>query len=176
MDVVLIVTAVIALQRLSELAVSKRHTAYAMARGGIEHGRGHYWLFVVLHAGWLIGWNVEWILGGRQLPDWWAWCAAIALLLQGLRYYVIRTLGVSWNTRIITWPDMPIADKGVFTLVKHPNYLVVALELAILPMMVNAWWTALIATILNAIILLGIRIPAEERALRDVRASQASRD
>lgn len=172
MYVVQIVTVVLALQRLSELALSRRHTAYAMARGGVEHGRGHYWMFVVLHAGWLAGINVEWALGRKIIPEWWAWCALATVLLQGMRYHVIRTLGVSWNTRIITWPQMPIARAGLFRYLRHPNYVVVALELAIIPLMVGAWWTACIATVCNALVLLLVRIPAEERALQCVNNSQ----
>lgn len=159
------VTIIIILQRLTELALSARNMKRALARGGIEHGREHYWMFVVLHGGWLVGMNVEWQLGTQALPSMWPWLCLGALLLQVARYSVIRSLGEAWNTRIITWPDMKVVRSGWYRHVRHPNYLVVALELALVPLIVGCFVTAIVASIANAAVLLLVRIPAEERAL-----------
>ena len=159
------VTIIIMLQRLSELALSNRNMKRALARGGIEHGRGHYWMFVVLHTGWLIGMNVEWQVGPQTLPSFWPWLCLCAVLLQAARYSVIRSLGEAWNTRIITWPGMTVVRNGWYRHVRHPNYIVVALELALIPMIFGCVVTAVIASVANAALLLLVRIPAEERAL-----------
>jgi|688.fasta_scaffold207333_3 methyltransferase len=165
MPLVQTISIIIMLQRVSELALSARNTKRALARGGIEHGRGHYWMFVVLHVGWLVGINAEWQLGHQTRPSMWPWLCLGALLLQVARYSVIRSLGEAWNTRIITWPDMTVVRSGWYRHVRHPNYLIVALELALVPMIVGCFVTAVVASVANAAILLLIRIPAEERAL-----------
>ena len=165
MHLVQAVTIFIMLQRLTELALSKRNARRAMARGGVEHGRGHYWMFIVLHVGWLLGFNIEWLLGNQILPTMWPWLCAGAILLQLARYSVIRSLGTSWNTRIITWPGMTVVRTGWYRHLRHPNYVIVALELAVLPMMLGCEVTAITASIVNAAVLLLVRIPAEERAI-----------
>ncbi|MBU3742238.1 MAG: hypothetical protein FGM24_08125 [Candidatus Kapabacteria bacterium] len=165
MHLVQAITIVLILQRLTELALSRRNAARAFQRGAVEHGREHYWMFVVLHVGWIIGLNLEWSLGSRELPSWWMPAAVLTVVLQFARYWVIRTLGEAWNTRIITWPEMKIVRSGPYQWVRHPNYIIVALELAIIPLMVGSVVTAVAATVVNAFILLLVRIPAETRAL-----------
>lgn len=159
------VTILIILQRLSELVLSARNMRRALARGGVEHGREHYWMFVVLHTGWLLGMNVEWYLGSQTLPTLWPWLSICAVLLQVARYSVIWSLGEAWNTRIITWPGMNVVQHGWYRYVRHPNYLIVALELVLIPMIVGCFVTSIVATLANAAVLLLVRIPAEERAL-----------
>jgi methyltransferase len=172
MTVVYVVVGLLVLQRLAELAYAARNQAIALARGGKEHGRNHYWMFVVLHSLWLAGMLTESRSTDGVLPPWFWFCIVMALLLQGGRYVVIRTLGEAWNTRIITWPGMTIVRSGLFRYVKHPNYVIVSLELAIIPLAFGCWRTALAASIVNAYILLFVRIPAEEKALREAGMGQ----
>jgi methyltransferase len=84
---------------------------------------------------------------------------------QLLRYWAITTLGPRWNTRILIIPGLAPVRHGPYRYLRHPNYVAVALELLAIPLIFNAWLTALIATLLNAALLLLIRIPAEEKAL-----------
>ena len=93
---------------------------------------------------------------------------AIALLCQAGRYWVIWALGRQWNTRVIVVPGMPLQARGPYRWqwLRHPNYVIVAIEGIALPLVHSAWITALVFTVLNAILLLRFRIPAEERALR----------
>jgi len=105
---------------------------------------------------------------------WWLWLAGF-VLAEALRYWAIATLGQRWNTRILVIDGLPAIRSGPYRFVAHPNYLAVALELVCIPMIFDAWITAAIASVLNAALLLGIRIPAEQRAV--AAASQAvSRD
>lgn len=159
------ITVVLILQRLSELVLSRRNARRALDRGGREHGADHFWMFVVLHTGWILGMHVEWFFGHSTLSAWWPLLLVAFAITQALRYWVIRSLGERWNARIITWPDKQLSRRGPYRWMRHPNYVVVAIELAIVPLMFEAWWTAIGATVLNAVILLGVRIPAEERAL-----------
>lgn len=155
------------LQRLLELRVAKANERWARAQGATEYGQGHYWTFFVLHPAWLLCLLLE----GRASRSRVNWpMLALFLLLQPLRYWVMRSLGRYWNTRILIVPNGQRVQGGPFKYLKHPNYAVVALELASGPLAVGAWRTALAFSLLNAALLLGVRIPAEEAALREYRA------
>jgi len=133
-------------------------------RGAHEVGAGHYPLIVGLHAAWLGG---LWLLAlGR--PVVWGWIG-LFLVLQLLRVWVIATLGRRWTTRIIVLPGETLVARGPFRLIPHPNYAVVAAELAVLPLAFGLGWYAILFTVLNAIVL-AIRIRAEDGALRGVAA------
>lgn len=158
--------AFVALQRLLELRLARNNLKWALSQGAKEYGREHYPLFFLLHVGWMLGWLVEGLTRNQPSSIWWLWLA-VFVLAQGLRYWAISSLGRYWNTRILIVPGAKKISSGPYRFLSHPNYLAVALELLSLPLMFNAWITAIIATVLNAILLLGIRIPAEERALQE---------
>lgn len=154
-------------ERLAELVISKRNAAWAFERGGVETGRGHFPAMVVLHTGLLAGAFLEAWLAGRPFLPWLGWpMLAIALLCQAGRYWIIALLGRQWNTRVIVVPGMPLVTRGPYRVLRHPNYVIVAIEGVALPLVHTAWITAIVFTVLNAVLLLRFRIPAEERALR----------
>ncbi len=159
---VLFLTFVI-VQRLAELAIARRNTARLLARGAVEHGAGHYPAIVALHTAW-IGAMVVW---GWDEPLRLPWLAAF-VILQVLRVWVLVTLGERWTTRIIALNE-PLVSRGPFRLIPHPNYAVVIAEIAVTPMVLGLTWVALLFTVLNAALLFGVRIPAENRALAPFR-------
>lgn len=146
-------------QRLAELVIARRNTAALLARGAVEASPGHYPLIVALHASWLG--TLWWLAPGR--PVVWPLMAVFAIL-QLLRLWVLATLGTRWTTRIIVLPDAPLVCGGPFRFVRHPNYLVVALEIALLPLAFGLLSHAVIFSLANAAVL-AIRIRAEEKAL-----------
>lgn len=156
----------VAVQRLLELRLARQNLEWALARGAKEYGRAHYPLFFVLHVGWMLGWVLEGNLRHSVSSVWWLWLC-VFILAQGLRYWAISSLGRYWNTRILIIPGGERQLKGPYRFIPHPNYVAVALELLSLPLIFNAWITALVASVLNAALLLFIRIPAEEKALRN---------
>jgi len=160
-------TFIIVIQRLSELAVSRRNYRWALQQGGREYGAQHYWLFVVLHTLWIVAFNLEWFLLKPAMPKIWPYLLIIILVAQLLRYWVITTLGRRWNTRIVVINRLPLVRTGPFRFFKHPNYLAVVLEIAAIPAFIGAWYTAIIFSIVNGALLFFIRIPAEERALKE---------
>lgn len=163
-----LVGAVVA-ERLAELVISKRHAAWALERGGVEHGRGHYLPMVVLHSMLLVGCLAEASLAGREFLPWLGWpMLAVVVLAQGLRWWCIATLGRQWNTRVIVVPGLPLVQRGPYRLLRHPNYVAVVAEGAALPLVFTAWQTAVIFTVLNAW-LLTVRIRTENAALDSVR-------
>jgi methyltransferase len=152
--------ALVALQRFVEMRYAGRNTAALRARGAIEIGAGHYPLIVLLHAGWLAA--VALSLPRPLTISW--WLLGIFILLQILRIWVIATLGPYWTTRIISLPGAPLVRRGPYRLVRHPNYIVVAGEIAVLPLVFGEIWVAAVFTILNAAILFW-RIRLEETGL-----------
>jgi methyltransferase len=153
-------------ERFVELAVSVRNARWALAHGGRESGRGHFPPMVALHTALIAACALEPLLAGRPFLTALAVPAAVvALGSQCLRWWCIRTLGTRWNTRILVVPGLPLVRRGPYRLLPHPNYVAVVLEGIALPLVGTAWVTALVFTVLNAVLLLGFRIPAEERAL-----------
>jgi len=159
-------------ERIYELVVSKRNAAAAFARGGIEYGREHFPWMVALHTGFLLACIAEVVLLDRPFIPWLGWpMLAIALLSQVGRYWVIWALGEQWNTRVIVVPGAGRVERRGpyrFTWLPHPNYLIVAIEGVALPLVHSAWITALAFTVLNAVLLLGFRIPVEDKALKEL--------
>jgi methyltransferase len=153
----------VTLQRLGELLLSRRNTRRLLARGAREAGAGHYPLIVALHAAWLAGlWYLVVAEGHASIE--WGWLV-LFVVLQGLRVWVIATLGPRWTTRIIVLPGAPLVTGGPYRFVSHPNYMVVAAEILVLPLIFGLVWYAVVFSLLNAMVL-WIRIRAEEAALR----------
>lgn len=163
--VFLVVLGLLVVERLAELVVAKRNAAWSFQNGGVEHGAGHYPFMVALHTAFLFAMPAEVLLLERPWVPWLGWiCLALAALAQGLRWWVIVTLGPRWNTRVIVIPGLPPVEGGPFRWLRHPNYLAVVTEGLVLPLMHGAWLTALAFTVLNAF-LLRTRIAVEDRAL-----------
>ena len=167
MNLASVILALVTLQRLGELALSHYNTSKLLARGAIEVGAGHYPLIVSVHAAWLIA---LWIWGRGESVNLVA--LALFIALQGLRVWVIATLGARWTTRIIVLPGAPLVASGPYRYLSHPNYAVVVAEIATLPLALHLPVLALIFTGLNAAVL-AIRLRVETRAL-SVSASAAS--
>jgi methyltransferase len=160
--------ATVAAARLAELAIAGENRKRLLARGGVEAGAGHYPAMVALHAAWLLACPAEvWLLRRPLLPPLAAAMLTLAGAAMALRYWVISTLGGRggrWTTRIVVLPGAPPVESGPFRLLRHPNYLAVAVEVVALPLVHTAWLTAIVFTVANAA-LLTVRIRAEERAL-----------
>ena len=160
-----LVLSALVVERFVELTIARRNARIAFARGAVEFGRGHYPVMVAMHAAFIASCAFEGSFFPTSLPVAIIWIAiACELVAQFLRYWVIATLGDRWNTRIIVIPDAVPITGGPFALIRHPNYLAVVIEIAAVPLIGGAAVTALIFSIAN-LILLSVRIRAEERAL-----------
>ena len=149
---------VITLQRALELGLSARNTSRLRRRGAVEIAPGHYPLIVVLHAAWL---GVLWAVGWDQEVSG-VWLAVYAAL-QVFRLWILVSLGQRWTTRIIVL-DEPLVQRGPYRFLRHPNYVLVVLEIAVVPLALGLPWLAAIFSLLNAGVLF-VRIRAEDRAL-----------
>lgn len=146
------------LQRGAELVWAHRNTRRLLAQGAVEHGAAHYPLIVAMHAAWLS----SICIWGWANPVDSGWLATF-FVLQGLRIWVLVSLGSRWTTRIIVL-DEPLVVRGPYRWLAHPNYAVVVAEIIVAPMVLGLWVVALVFTLLNAVVLT-IRIRAEARAL-----------
>jgi methyltransferase len=157
---VVTVVSLVALQRLAELLYAARNTRRLLRRGAIEHGRYHYPLFVALHGLWLIAILVT--VPANTAIIWLP--LALFILLQLARLWIVATLGPFWTTRILTLPGAPLIRRGPYRFLRHPNYLVVIGEIALLPLAFGAWHVAIAFSLLN-LALLAWRRRVEDAAL-----------
>ena len=164
-----LIIGLVALQRLAELVYAQRNTRALLAHGGREVGAGHYPLIVLLHLAWLVA--VTLMLPRPPVIYWIP--LILFILFQFGRVWAIMSLGPFWTTRIITLPDMPLVRRGPYRFVRHPNYMVVAGEIAALPLAFGEIWVAVIFTILNGA-MIAWRIRAEDMALAPRRVLPAN--
>ena len=149
----------ITVQRVAELLLARRNTQRLLAEGGVEFGRSHYPWMVALHSAWLVG--LWWLGHGRSIDP---LLLDVFILLQAGRLWVIASLGRRWTTRIIVLPRAPLVASGPYRWLKHPNYLIVGLEIAVVPLALGLPVFSVVFTLLNACILY-LRIRTENAAL-----------
>lgn len=165
MTAVQVILGAVLLQRLAELWIARRNTERLMAEGAVEIAPEQHHYFVVLHAAWLAAMV---LLTPDDAPPSLSWLI-VFLLLQAGRLWVMLSLGRLWTTRIVTLPGTPLVRTGPYRYLRHPNYLIVAGEIASLPLVFGLWETALVFSGLNAM-LLWVRVRAENEALAERRA------
>lgn len=151
---------VVAAQRLAELGWSRRNERRLRARGAVEHGAGHYPLIVAVHAGLLA---MLFVAAPAERPIALPWLALL-LILQPLRLWVLATLGERWTTRVLVTPGAPLVVAGPYRWLRHPNYLVVALEVPAIALAAGEPAVAVGFGLANLAVL-ALRIRVEERAL-----------
>ena len=149
-------------QRLGELVIARRNTSALLANGAREIGADHYKFMVLLHGSWLVA---LWVFGGEnEVSRLWL---VIFIALQLGRVWVLATLRSRWTTRILIVEGETLVNKGPFRFFKHPNYLVVIGEIAVVPLALGLPWLAVVFSILNAWMLY-VRIGVENKALQSI--------
>jgi methyltransferase len=167
-----ILLAALVVERAFELTLARRNAKRALANGAIEVGQTHYRVMVAFHALFIASCALEGFFFPYRFPPAVAWIALFAeAVAQALRYWAVSTLGERWNTRIIVTPEKAPVTSGPYRFMRHPNYLAVAIEIAAVPMIGGAIFTAIVFLIGNALIL-AVRIPAEERAMGGLYSSE----
>ena len=157
---------IIIIQRLAELYLAKKNERWMKQNGGEEYGVRHYQLMVMIHSCFFLSLLLEVFFFEKTIHSLWIVWLALFVITQLGRIWVIYSLGKYWNTKIIVLPSSKTISKGPYKYLKHPNYLIVTLELLIIPLMFNAYITLICFFILNQLIL-AIRIPYEEKILAE---------
>jgi methyltransferase len=151
----------VVVERLAELVISSRNTRRLRARGSHEVGASHYPFMVAMHVAWLVA-IMLWV--AIMSPAINMVFLLIYALIQIPRFWVMVSLGEYWTTRIISVPNAPLVRRGPYKFARHPNYIVVVLEIAALPLVFGAWHIAAIFSVLNAV-MLWVRIRCENGTL-----------
>lgn len=166
MTIALLVLAAVTLQRGGEVLWARANTVRLLQMSGIEAGAGHYPLLVTLHASWLAA---LWFFGWQAPVN--LWLLGVYLLLQCFRVWILATLCRRWTTRIIIVPGETLVSGGPYRFLRHPNYLLVFLEVPLLPLVFGLPWLALAFGLLNAA-MLAWRIRIEDGALSQLRQTR----
>jgi len=161
-----IILGVVLAQRLGELVYARANPRRLLAKGSKEFGARHYPLFALLHGGWLVALALWLIFVGLENVIW--PLVAVYGVLQLFRVWILISLGERWTTRIIVLPDAPLVRAGPYRFISHPNYWLVCAEIAVLPLIFNAWPLALVFSLLNGALLF-YRIRVENDALRQLK-------
>lgn|SRR5690625_4014065 len=162
-----IILVFIILQRVIELMIAKRNEIWLKERGGIEKGAEHYKWFVIVHTLFFISIIIEIILQSNPILHLNYFLFIMFIIIQIGRFWCMYSLGKFWNTKVIILPGAPIIQKGPYKYIKHPNYIIVGFELFIVPLIFEAYITAIIFPILH-LLLLRKRIPLENKALLEL--------
>ncbi|ATO28566.1 hypothetical protein RA13_11425 [Bacillus atrophaeus] len=157
---------ILAVQRIAEIIVAKQNEQKVKKQGAIEYGEGHYPYIVLMHVLFFVSLICEVLLLHKESSSWWIGILTAIILVQGVRYWALLSLGAHWNTKILVVPDAELIKKGPYKWLKHPNYAVVMVEIILLPLLYGAYWTLILFTILNAF-MLSVRIRVEDKALRE---------
>ncbi|HLS08245.1 isoprenylcysteine carboxyl methyltransferase family protein [Lentibacillus sp.] len=152
------------IQRLVELSIARSNEKWMKRIGGIEKGEKHYKWFIMLHCCFFISIIIETSINKHVLTNVNYFLLIIFLVAQAVRVWCIHTLGKFWNTKVIVLPGVALIKKGPYKYIKHPNYIVVGVELFVIPMLVGAQLTALLFPVCH-LLLLRVRILQEEKAL-----------
>jgi len=161
-----IVISIVILQRLIELFIARRNEKWMLDQGAFEAGADHYPIMVTMHVTFFVSFLLEVVVLGRTLSSIWMVLLCIFLLTQAARIWCLRSLGKFWNTKIIILSGADVVRRGPYRWVRHPNYLIVTIELLVLPLLFGAYFTAILFSLLN-VWMLSVRIPAEEKALKE---------
>ncbi|WP_090831410.1 MULTISPECIES: isoprenylcysteine carboxyl methyltransferase family protein [unclassified Bacillus (in: firmicutes)] len=158
---------VIVIQRLIELVIAHKNEKWMKEQGALEFGKGHYPYMVLMHILFFLVLFIESVFFVKEISAFWIPLVGVFLLTQAIRIWALSSLGKYWNTKIIVLPNASVVKKGPYRFLKHPNYVIVTIELLIIPLIFKAYFTLILFAILNFIIL-SIRIPEEEKALNSL--------
>ena len=152
------------LQRLSELLIAKRNEKWLLQQGAVQYGQGHYPFMVAMHTFFIISLILEYILRGDSQISWLFFVLFMVVLV--FKFWALSSLGKYWNTKIYRIPGVSPVKSGPYKYLKHPNYIEVVCEIAIIPLVFHLYYTAILFALLN-VAMLTVRIKEENRVWAD---------
>ena len=156
----------IIIQRITEMRISKRNEKILLQKGAIEFGKSHFKFLIILHALFFVSMVIEYSLRAKiiELTLYNIILFSFVVILQAFRFSTIKSLGIYWTIRIFRVPGEPLIKTGLYKYLKHPIYIIVILEIIIIPLVFNLYLTSIIFTVLN-LIAITVRITVENKAL-----------
>jgi len=153
----------IILLRLEEIILSRRNQSWLLQQGAVEYGQKHYPFIVALHILFIVSLIIEY--STTRTASFSRFFLVLYFLILAFKIWVIASLGKFWNTKIYHIRGFPLIKKGMYKYFRHPNYLVVIAEIAIIPLAFRLYYTAIALTVLNALMLF-VRVSEENRVLK----------
>ena len=156
----------IIIQRITEMRISKRNEKILLQKGAIEFGKSHFKFLIILHALFFVSMVIEYSLRAKiiELTLYNVILFSFVVILQAFRFSTIKSLGIYWTIRIYRVPGEPLIKTGLYKYLKHPIYIIVILEIIIIPLVFNLYLTSIIFSVLN-LIAITVRITVENKAL-----------
>lgn len=152
----------ILLLRIGELLLARRNERWLLRHGAVEYGADHYGYMVAMHALFFVSLITEYVFtsgGYYSVP-----LLVLYFVLLGFKAWTILSLGRFWNTKIFHISGYPLVKKGPYRFMKHPNYVIVIAEIALIPLIFHLYITAVVFSMLN-VLMLYVRIREEDQAL-----------
>jgi methyltransferase len=149
-------------QRLAELYVSSKNEKWLLKNGAVQYGKVHYPFMVAMHTLFIISVITEYIWRDDTIVSYPLIIFFFVLIV--IKVIVISTLGHYWNTKIYKVPGTRPVATGIYKYIKHPNYIIVICEIAVIPLAFGLYYTAVTFSILNAVMLY-VRIKKENEVL-----------
>ena len=148
------------LQRLSELFIARRNEKWLLSQGAVQYGQEHYPFMIALHTLFIISIIIEYLLSGQPSISW--LFLVLFIIVLSFKFWALSSLGKYWNTKIYRVPGVYPVKRGPYKFLRHPNYMEVVCEIAIIPLVFHLYYTAIIFTLLNAAMLY-VRIGVENK-------------
>ena len=165
--ILLIFVGFVVAERVAELVIANKNEKWILAQGGVEIASTFSQMIVAFHILWFAAFLLDVIFSGAQMVVALEFAFGALVVLQAGRYWCIHALGKYWNTKVLVLPNAELARRGPYKFLKHPNYVIVVIEIFLYPTLFGCLWTATVGTLLNGV-LLAKRISQEEAALREM--------
>jgi methyltransferase len=150
---------------LAEATRSRRNEQALRALGAREPAGDVYALMQVAYPACFVAMIIEAWLREIRADAVFALGLVVFLAAKALKYWAIATLGPRWTFRVLVPPRSTRIVAGPYRVLRHPNYVAVAGELAGMALMAHAIIAGPVALALFGLLML-LRIRVEERALR----------
>lgn len=148
------------LQRLSELYIARQNEKWLLSQGAVQYGQSHYPFMISLHTLFIVSIIAEYWYRDQPPIDW--LFLVLFIIVLSFKFWALSSLGKYWNTKIYRVPGVYPVKKGPYKFFKHPNYIEVVCEIAIIPLVFHLYYTAILFTLLNAA-MLTVRIRVENK-------------
>jgi methyltransferase len=152
----------IILIRIVELIYSTSNEKWLLKMGALEYGKAHYPYMILLHVSFLCALMLEYNI--RAENSYSSLLIVLYFIVLAFKLWVLLSLGKYWNTKILRVPGASLIATGPYKYMKHPNYVIVICEIALIPLAFHLYVTAIVFSILNLMMLL-VRIKVENKAL-----------
>lgn len=155
--------------RLMSLSYSIKNEKRILKQGAVQYGKLNSLLLTLIHVAYYFSALYEAYTCKVTFNTISIWGVALMAFAYVMLFYVIYKLKDIWTVKLYIIPNQRIEKSFLFRTVRHPNYILnIIPELIGVALLCNAWMTISIGLPIY-LILLGIRIKQEEKAMSEIR-------